>query len=413
MVETVETIIIGGGQAGLSASYFLSKAKRENLVLEKSNLPGHAWRNQRWDSFTFVTPNWSFQLPGGEYRDKDPNGYMNRSEIVRRFENYVQLYELPVAYNTEVTRVEPENGSGYRVRTAEKEYRAHNVILANGFLQEGKVPEFAAKIPASILQIHSSQYHNPQSLPKGAVLVVGSAQSGMQIAEEIYQSGRKLFLATSGAGRAPRRYRGKDIFDWLYLMRFFEQSFDDFLAAGRLKFVPPHVTGKNGGYALNLHQFFRDGVTLLGHARDYEDGKLILAGDLIENLNKSDGAEIMMLKNIDDFIQRTHLDAPEEQIDFLKDAYQAASQARDLTALDLMANRVGTIIWACGYQYDLSILPFPMLNKFGFPDTQRGVSRYPGLYFIGIPFQSKLKSGFLFGVAEDAAYIADQITHPM
>jgi putative flavoprotein involved in K+ transport len=229
----------------------------------------------------------------------------------------------------------------------------------------------------------------------------------MQIAEELYQSGRKVFLATSGAPRAPRRYRGKDIFDWLIMLGFFEQSLEEFLSTGRRKYVPPHVSGKDGGHTLNLHQFYRDGVQLLGHAREYEDGKLILAGNLMENLRKSDGGEKMMLKTIDDFIQRAGIDAPQEQVTEQTDAYQVPES----TVLDLLAEGISAIIWASGYQYDASIMPFPVLNEFGLPDTQRGVSNYPGLYFIGIPFLSKLKSGLLCGVAEDAAYIVEQINH--
>jgi putative flavoprotein involved in K+ transport len=406
MVETVETLIIGGGQAGLSVSYYLTKAGREHLILEKSSQPANAWRNQRWDSFTFVTPNWAFQLPGGEYQGNDPNGFMKRDEIVERFENYVQQNHLPVTYNSTVKQVEPIDGGGYCVSTLEMDLKAKNVVIANGFFQEGKLPDFAGKIPPSITQIHSSAYRNPQVLPEGAVLVVGSGQSGMQIAEEIYQSGRKVFLATSGAPRAPRRYRGKDIFEWLYMTGFFEQTFDNFRSTGRQKFVPPHVTGKAGGYALNLHKFFHDGVTLLGHARNYEDGKLIMARDLIENLRKSDGAEQMMLSNIENFIKKTNIDAPEEQIPVRMDAYQAP----DIPELDLLVNGIRTIVWASGYRYDLSIFRQPIFNDYGFPDTHRGISRYPGLYFNGIPFQSKLKSGFLFGLVEDSAFIADHIT---
>jgi putative flavoprotein involved in K+ transport len=407
MVEAIDTVIIGGGQAGLSVSYYLTKVGREHLILEKSNRPGNAWRNQRWDSFTLVTPNWTFQLPGGEYQGDDPNGFMKQNEIVQRFEDYIEQYHLPVVYNSLVTKVEPRDGGGYCVQTSEIEYHAVNVVIANGFFQEGKVPDFATKIPGPILQMHSGSFRNPHTLPQGAVLVVGSGQSGMQIAEEIYRSGRKVFLATSGAPRAPRRYREKDIFDWLYLSGFFDQTFENFISSGRRKFVPPHVTGKDGGYALNLHQFFRDGVTLLGHARNYEDGKLLLAGDLKENLSKSDGGEKMLLKNIDDFILRAGVTTAQEQIPVLADAYQAP----EITTLDLLAEGITTIIWASGYQYDASIFPFPILNEFGFPVTQRGVSHYPGLYFVGIPFIPKLKSGFLFGVAEDAAYIVEQITH--
>lgn len=405
MAQAIETVIIGGGQAGLSTSYFLTAAGRENLVLERSSLPGSAWRSHRWDSFTLVTPNWTFQLPGAEYKGSDPNGYMHRNEIAQRFDAYVADYHLPVAYNTTVTQVEPYSDGTYHVQTAQETYTARNVVVANGFFQEGRLPDYTRKLPDSITQLHSGSYRNPQSLPDGAVLVVGTGQSGMQIAEEIYQNGRKVYLATSGAARAPRRYRGKDIFEWLEKTGFFEQTFEQFFANGRRKHVPPHLTGKDGGHNLNLHQFYRDGVTLLGHARGYEEGNLILADDLQENLRISETGEKMLLQRIDQFIQSSGLDIAPEPLTALIDAYQAPQ----CTSLNLQQEGINTIIWACGYQYNSEILRFPVRNEFGLPDTQRGVSRYPGLYFIGIPFFPKMKSGFLFGVAEDAAYIAEHI----
>ena len=194
MVESIETVIIGAGHAGLSTSYFLKQQGREHLVLDKASKPGDLWRSQRWDSFTFVSPNWTFQLPGGEYDGPDPDGFMTRDEIVGRLEKYVEKHQLPIAFNTRVTSVQPVDGRGFLVQTQEKDYHARNVVAANGWFQVGKTPPFAAKIPPSILQLHSSSYRNPQSLPPGAVLVVGSGQSGAQIAEELYQSGRKVFL---------------------------------------------------------------------------------------------------------------------------------------------------------------------------------------------------------------------------
>jgi cation diffusion facilitator CzcD-associated flavoprotein CzcO len=207
MVESIETVIIGAGHAGLSTSYCLKQRGREHLVLEKASRPGNAWHSERWDSFTFVSPNWSFQIPGGEYDGPEPDGFMTREELVRRFEQYAEKYQLPIAYNQRVTAVLREDDQGYRVQTSEAEYRARNVVIANGWFQVGKKPPFANKLPPSILQLHSSEYRNPQSLPAGAVLVVGSGQSGGQIAEELYQSGRKVFLATGTAPHEVERMR--------------------------------------------------------------------------------------------------------------------------------------------------------------------------------------------------------------
>ena len=217
---------------------------------------------------------------------------MTRDELVGRFDRYAEKYQLPIAFNTLVTSVQPVDDRGFLVQTQEKDYHARNVVAANGWFQVGKTPPFAGKIPASILQIHSSSYRNPQSLPPGAVLVAGSGQSGAQIAEELYQSGRKVFLATGTAPHTPRRYRGKDVFRWMVESGFTDQTFEQLQFMGR-SFVAPMFSGKDGGHALNLHKFYRDGVILLGHARDYVDGRLILAPDLKENLGKADMGQKM------------------------------------------------------------------------------------------------------------------------
>ena len=408
MPESIHTLIVGGGQAGLSASYYLKQLGCDHLVLDKALQTADSWRNQRWDSFTLVTPNLAFRLPGAEYQGEDPKGFMKRDEIVRRFEDYVRQNDLPVSYGVPVQSIQPEDGTGsYFVHTPSLVYRARNVVVANGWFQVGKIPTFAAKIPPSILQLHSGSYRNPQVLPPGAVLVVGAAQSGAQIAEELYQSGRKVYLATGGAPRAPRRYRGKDIFEWLSESGFFDRPIEMFTHLPGRIFVAPQLTGRDGGHTLNLHQFYRDGVTLLGHARDFVDGHLLLANDLKENVAKSDQGEKFLLKNVDEYILRSGLDVPEEQLPILTDAYQAP----EITSLDLQATGIASIIWASGFQYDSSFLHMPILDEYGYPITHRGVSQYPGLYFMGIPFLSKLKSGFIFGVSEDAAYIAQHIAN--
>jgi putative flavoprotein involved in K+ transport len=405
MVESIETVIIGAGQAGLSAGYILKQYGLEYIILERAGKPGDSWRSQRWDSFTFVSPNWTFQLPGGEYDGLEPDGFMTRDQLVDRFDAYVEKYQQPITYNTRVTSIRPVEGGSYLVQTQEKEYLARNVVVATGWFQVGKTPPFAGKIPASILQFHSSKYRNPQSLPPGAVLVAGSGQSGAQIAEELNQSGRKVFLATGVAPHLPRRYRGKDAFRWLIDSGFTDQTFEQMQFQGR-DFVAPMLSGKNGGHGLNLHKMCRDGVILLGHATDYVDGKLILAPDLKENLGKADMGQKMILKNIDAYIQRAGLDAPLEDLPVMMDGYQAPG----ITALDLQAEGINTIIWACGYSFDASIFQFPVLNPFGLADAPAGISvTYPGVYFAGFPFLPTLKTGFIAGLAQSATHIVESI----
>lgn len=408
MPESIRTIIVGGGQAGLSASFLLKQLGSEHLVLDKAAQPADSWRNQRWDSFTLVTPNFSFRLPGAEYQGADPDGYMNRAEIVRRFEDYIHQNNLPVSFGAEVKSVQQEDSTGfYLVHTPGKVYRAQNVVVANGWFREDKIPAYAAKIPPSVLQIHSSKYRSPQALPPGAVLVVGTGQTGTQIAEELYQAGRKVYLATGKAPRAPRRYRGKDVFKWLRESRFLDRTIEMFPnLTGRI-WVAPQVTGRDGGHTLNLHKFYRDGVILLGHAQDYADNRFIFAGDLKENLARSDQGEKFILKTIDDYILQAGLDAPAELLVSFNDGYQSP----DITSLDLQAEGIAAIIWANGFHYKCPFLNLPVFDEYGYPIAQRGVSPYPGLYFLGFPFLTSLKSGFLFGVGEDAAYVAQHIAN--
>lgn len=406
MAKKIETIIIGGGQAGLSLSYHLTQAGRDHIVLEKSSQVADAWRNRRWDSFTLITPNWSFKLPGGEYDGVEPDGFMPKSEIVRRFEQYEHENHLPVNCSTDVIRVEPiVDHYRYRVFTNNRNYESKNVVIASGMFQKGKIPAYAAQIPQHIMQIPSDAYRNPQALPPGAVLVVGSAQSGCQIAEELNEAGRKVYLSTGTAGRFPRRYRGKDGYDWLDLIGFFDRT-TAMLASPKDRFFgSPHSTGKGGGHEINLHTFYRDGIILLGHVRGYDEGRLNLAPDLKENLAKSDGFAANVITQIDEYILKHSLNLPAEKVTILDDAYGAP----EIPSLDLLAEDVSAIIWATGYTNDYSLVQLPLLDAYGFPSTDRGVTHYPGLYFLGLQWMNKFKSGFLMGIGESAQYLAEFI----
>ena len=406
MVEKIESVIIGGGQAGLSLSYYLTQAGREHIILEKSPQVADAWRNRRWDSFTLITPNWSFKLPGAEYDGSEPDGFMPKSEIVRRFEQYEHENHLPVSCSTEVTRVDPMvDHYRYRVFTNNRNYESKNVVIASGMFQKGKIPAYASQIPQHIMQIPSDAYRNPQALPPGAVLVVGSAQSGCQIAEELNDAGRKVYLSTGTAGRFPRRYHGKDGYYWLNLIGFFDRTTAMLESPKDRFFGSPHSTGKGGGHEINLHTFYRNGIILLGHVRGYDEGKLDLAPDLKKNLVKSDGFAANVIKQIDEYILKHSLNLPAEKVTILDDAYRAP----EIRSLDLLAEDVSAIIWATGYTNDYSLVQLPLLDSYGFPSTDRGITHYPGLYFLGLQWMNKFKSGFLMGVGESAQYLAEVI----
>jgi putative flavoprotein involved in K+ transport len=403
--RNIETVIVGGGQAGLAVSYYLGQQGHEHVILEQADRPAHTWRDDRWDSFTFVTPNWTIRLPGQEYQGPNPDGYLDKEEIVRIFDRYAEKYSLPLEFNVRVTSVDAQD-SGYRVQTSNGEWHARNVVIATGVFQTRRIPEFSKELPAGVFQTDSGQYRNPQKLPPGAVLVVGSGQSGCQICEELYQAGRQVYQCVGSAGRAPRRYRGKDIVYWLDMSGFFSRTVAN-LPNSRARFAGnPQVSGKNGGHSLNLHQFYRDGVHLLGRITGFQDGSLLLAPDLKENLDKNDQAELRIIHTIDEYITRNGISAPEESLPAYRDGYDAP----EILSLNLKETGITTIIWAMGHRYDYSLVHLPVFDEYGYPVTQAGMTDFPGLYFAGLPWQPMMRNGLLLGVGEAARAISEKIS---
>jgi putative flavoprotein involved in K+ transport len=402
----VDTVIIGGGQAGLAVSYYLSRQDRPHIVLEQAAQAGNAWRNHRWDSFTLNTPNWQSSLPGAEAPGSHPDGFLSRAEIVAYFESYVDRFDLPVRYGVKVESVMLNAcGRGYVVKTNAGRFEAENVVVATGLYQKPKMPAVSVSLPTGIKQIHSDEYRNPQQLPAGAVLVVGSGQSGAQIAEELYQSGRQVYLSVSRAGRVPRRYRGKDANWWQDQMGTYNRTVDQ-LPSPKAKFASkPQISGKDGGHTLNLHQFVRDGVTLLGRLEGASDDRILLAPDLMENLARTDKFESDFARSIDEFIAQKGIAAPVETLPTLRDGYSVEL----IRELNLRDANITAVIWATGYSFDFSMVRLPVFDDDGYPTQEGGVTKYPGLYFVGLPWLRNAKSGLLFGVGEDAAHIASVI----
>ncbi len=405
MSVSIETIVIGAGQAGLSIGACLTQLGREQLVLEQAGRPAHVWSEERWDSFCLVTPNWTVRLPGAPYQGVDLHGYMSRAELATYFEDYAARFADSVRYNTRVQSVERGEDGSYRVQTEQDSFLARNVVVATGLFQTPKVLPAAANLPAGILQLSSARYRNPAQLPPGAVLVVGSAQSGCQIVEDLHLSGRKVYLCTGSAGRIPRHYRGKDIVWWSYETQFFHRT-PDVLPSPAARFAAtPHLTGRGGGHTINLHLFARNGVTLLGRLEGIRDGRLFLSQNLHENLAKADDFEVEFVKRIDDHISKNGLDAQAEELPCLRDGF-AQHEVREL---DLKAAGITSVIWALGHRFDFSLVRLPAVDEYGYPVQQRGVSAYPGLYFLGLPWLRDMKSGLLMGVGEDAQFLAEHI----
>ena len=402
MTEQIDTIIVGGGQGGLATSYYLKQQGREHIILEREDQAAQVWRN-RWDSFTLITPNWMLRLPGAEYEGDDPDSFIAREEVVAYFEDYIERYELPVRYGVRVLSVEPIE-AGYRVRTDKGGFEAANVVMATGMFQRPKMPSFSSNLTAEINQIHSSEYSNPEALPAGAVLVVGSAQSGCQIAEELYMAGKIVYLSVGKAGRFPRRYRGKDITRWLE--EAFPERTVDQLPSPKAKYAGSvHGTGKDGGHTINLHQFSRDGVVLLGHIQSVEKERIIFAPDLKENLANADQLETEIVTGIDNYIKQSGLDLPEETLPKLMDGYEA----EEIAELNLKSAGITNVIWATGFKFDFSLVKLPIFDEDGYPVQKRGVTEYPGFYFVGLPFLHTSQSGLIAGVGSDAAHVVSAI----
>jgi putative flavoprotein involved in K+ transport len=404
MEQKIETVIVGGGQAGLSVSYYLNQAKREHIILEQAEYPVRAWRDDRWDSFTLVTPKWSIRLPGAEYQDDDPDGFMGRDDLVQYFDRYIKNNAFPIQCGVKVTTIDLENGM-YHLKTNHGDWTARNVVIATGLFQTPRFPDFHKNIPPEVLQLPSGKYRNPRDLPPGNILVVGSSQSGCQIAEELYQSGREVYLSVGRSGRVPRKYRGKDIFDWLVLSGFMSRKLADLPSPAARFAGNPHVTGKEGGHNLNLHTFSRDGVHLLGHIATIQNGKLMLASDLKENLTKIDQFEEFIVQRIDNYIISRGLEAPLEALPVFKNGYKVP----EISSLNLKDAGITTVIWAAGYNFDFSLVHLPIFDEFGFPVTDDGKTNFPGLYFAGLPWMPDQKNGLLVGVAESANRVATDI----
>jgi len=397
-------IVAGGGQAGLSISYYLKQAGIDHLVIEKYSVT-HTWRSQRWDAFCLVTPNWQCALPGYPYRGDDPHGFMKKDQIIAYLDGFISMVDAPVLEHTEVKRVKRDAGGRYNVSTSNGEFTADHVVVASGGYHTPIVPRMAERLPSSLMQIQSSHYRNPGLLPDGAVLVVGSGQSGAQIAEDLHLAGRKVYLAVGEAPRCARFYRGRDVVDWLADMHYYDMPVEQHpLREGVRDNTNHYVTGRDGGRDIDLRRFALEGMELYGRLVDLRDGCLQFAPNLIENLDRADDTYNRINASIDAFIDKQGIDAPREA------AYEPVWRPDgERTSLDLAASGIASIIWCIGFTPDFSWIDAPVFNGRGYPAHTRGITPQAGLYFIGLPWLHTWGSGRFSGVARDAAHVVDAI----
>lgn len=393
-------IIVGGGQAGLSASHYLQQEGIDHLVLEKHSLT-HSWRTQRWDNFCLVTPNWQCTLPGHPYDGRDPHGFMKREEIIAYLDAFIAKVKPPVRDGVTVQRVTPRPQGGYAVQTSVGEFSADQVIVASGGYHTPIIPRMAERLPGHIQQLHSEQYRNPQSLSAGNVLVVGSGQSGAQIAEDLHLAGRKVYLAVGDAPRCARFYRGKDVVDWLAEMGYYDIGVDQHpLREGVRDNTNHYVTGRDGGRDIDLRKFATQGMELFGLLRGLNGTCLQFAPDLGAKLDAADAVYNRINASIDRYIEENRIDAPAGA------PYQPLWQPEaERESLDLIEAGITSVIWCIGFSPDFSWLEAGVFNGRGQPLHVRGVTREPGLYFLGLPWLHTWGSGRFSGVARDAEHL--------
>jgi len=403
-VSQHEVVIVGGGQAGLSMSYCLKERDLDHIVFEKNQI-ANAWRSQRWDSFCLVTPNWQCQLPGYPYKGNEPEGFIKKDEIVAYIENYARSFNPPIKEGVEVLNLRRGDRGIFEVTTSIGDYTADQVVVAAGAYHQPKIPKISERLPDHILQVHSSKYKNPESLPEGAVLVIGTGQSGCQIAEDLHLAGRKVHLCVGSAPRSPRRYRGKDAVEWLDLMGYYGLSIDQHPQKEKVRSKANHyLTGRDGGREIDLRRFALEGMQLHGRLKNIASNKLEFFNDLKQNLDGADAVSESIKKTIDNFIAKNNLDAP------LETPYQPVWQpAMDIPDLDLAEANITTVIWCTGFQSDFSWIEIPVFDGKGYPCHDRGVTDIKGLYFLGLPWLYTWGSGRFSGVARDATYLADYI----
>lgn len=399
----IDTLVVGGGQAGVAMSEHLGNLGVPHLVLERDRI-AEAWRTRRWDSLVANGPAWHDRFPGMEFEDVDADAFPPKERVAAYFEAYARRIGAPIRTGVEVRKVERNQGRpGFTVETSRGVIEANRVVAATGPFQRPVIPPIAPE-DERLAQIHSAEYRNPRQLPEGAVLVVGAGSSGVQIAEELQRSGRQVYLSVGPHDRPPRAYRGRDFCWWLGVLG----EWDAEVMKPGTEHVTIAVSGAGGGKTIDFRELAHQGMTLVGRTQAFADGVVTFEGDLADNLARGDANYLAMLDAADDYAARNGLDLPEEP-EARRIPDDPACVVDPVRELDLDAAGVTAIIWATGFSVDYGWLDVDAFDENGKPQHQRGVSREPGVYFVGLPWLSRRGSSFIWGVWHDAKHIADHI----
>jgi putative flavoprotein involved in K+ transport len=402
-VDRVDTLVVGGGQAGLAMSEHLSKCGVPHLILERHRI-AERWRSGRWDSLVANGPAWHDRFPGMEFSDTDPDAFAPKEKVADYFVAYAKSIAAPVRCGVEVKAVRRNVGRrGFRVETSDGVLEADNVVAATGPFQRPIVPAVVPDV-ARLTQIHSAAYRNPDRLPEGAVLVVGAGSSGVQIADELLRAGRHVHLSVGLHDRPPRAYRGRDFCWWLGVLG----KWDAQTPGPGTEHVTIAVSGAHGGQTVDFRRLAAQGMTLVGRTESYRDGVATFAADLADNIARGDANYLSLLDEADAYVTRNGLDLPDEP-EARRIEPDPACVTDPVLELNLAEAGITSIIWATGYAVDYGWLKVDAFDEKGRPKHQRGVSAEPGIYFLGLPWQSRRASSFIWGVWHDAKFLADHI----
>ena len=409
MENHYQVIIVGGGQAGLSVAYGLQEKGIKYIIFEKNEIAS-SWKNKRWDKFCLVTPNFQCRLPGYSYSGDDPEGFMQKDEIVDFVKGYAATFNPNIKEGVEVIEVSKNEQSIFEVTTSLGAFTSEEVVIAAGNFHSPIIPPVAKKMDPSIKQLHSSEYKNPEQLEEGEILVVGTGQSGCQIAEDLHLAGKKVHLAVGDAPRSPRRYRGKDVVQWLEEMGYYDIAIEDHPDGLAVRKKTNHyLTGRDGGKEIDLRQFALEGMQLYGLLTDADKESFSFGTNLEKDLDKADTSYERIKAKIDSYIDKKGIKTAEKEPVY-KPVWKPDTP---VTSLDNKETNITTVIWCIGWGFDFSWIKLPILDEKGYPEYNRGVTKEKGLYFIGMAWMHTWGSGRFSGIAPDAEYLGDYIAESL
>ena len=406
--QTIKVVVVGAGQAGLSASYHLCKSGIDHVVLERSQR-FHSWKKDRWDSFCLVTPNWQCRLPDWHYKGRDPNGYMVKNDIVDYLEGFANTFQPPIWEGVRVIDVERCPNGKISITTSETRWIADFVILATGSYDLQVKPDFAKNLNPDIVQVSSKSYKRPSDIPDGTCLVIGTGQSGVQMMEDLWIEGRDVSLSVGTAPRSPRIYRGRDATDWLYEIGEYSKTIEEQADPKRTEAKTNHyLSGRDGGHEIDLRDFALKGLKLYGTVSNIENDQIYFKPNLEENLDRADEGYLKICRMIDDYIDKEGIDAPDKPV-FTKKWKPKV----ETVSLNMKTEGITSILWCTGFKPDYSWLKIDCLDIRGRPIHKRGITPEYGVYFLGMNWLNTWGSGRFLSVADDAEFLVQDIKNKL